>query len=635
MGKNFSSSRGQKRMNQLGKPTDKANNVWGTVRHLISYWREFKWILVLVTAFSLIEVGCTLLAPYLIGKTIDDCIVAAIKSDQAIDFSKLMQMLLLLGGIYVFNSFCSWVQQYNMLNASQRITKKMREEMDSKLHSLSIRFYDTHQRGEIMTHFTNDVELIKDALGDTMIQLTSSAFTIIGTMTFMFALSYQLMLVACITIPLVILLSRFVMMRTRRYFSQQQIALGKLNGLIEEDVAGMKIIRNFTQEENQIKKFEEYNNNLKQAGMKAQIYSGILMPLMRVLDNLSYIIVAVTGGLLAFNGIISIGIIQSFLLYTKNFLRPINQVATQFNSVQSAIAGAERIFGFLDEKSEVCDKENAIELKNVKGEVVFDHVTFGYEPGKIILNDLSFKAEPDEVIAIVGSTGAGKTTIINLLTRFYDVNSGSIKIDGVDIRDVTQSSLRHALGIVLQEPFLFSETIRYNIAYGRPGAVKEDIKAASIAANARNFIRKLTHRFRTLLREGGEDISHGQRQLITIARAVIANTPILVLDEATSNIDSRTEILIQKAIANLTKGKTCFIIAHRLSTIRNADKILVIENGKIVESGKHEELIEKQGAYYRIYSSQFTQVSYKNGLKLFRFQTIFVFPRKINLKSLQ
>lgn len=589
----------------MGKQTDKASHVWKTTGQLISYWKDFKWMLVLVLIFSLLEVGCTLLSPYLIGKTIDECISVASQSNLAIDFHKLAKMLTLLGAIYLCNAFCGWIQEYCMTIASQKIVKKMREQMIKNLHSLSIRFYDSHLRGEIMSRFTSDVELIKDAVGETILQLSGSAFTIIGTIIFMWALSFQLMLMVCTTIPLVILLSRFVMLRTRRYFAEQQQALGLLNGMTEESIVGMKTIRNFAQEENRMKQFEVLNRNLQRAGMKAQIYSGILMPLMRVLDNLSYIIVAVTGGLLAANGTITVGTIQSFLLYTRNFLRPINQIATQFNSVQSAIAGAERIFALLDEKPEIKDKENAIELKEVKGEVEFDHVTFGYRPGKEIIKDLSFKAEPDEVIAIVGSTGAGKTTLINLLTRFYDVNSGAIKIDGIDIRNVTQASLRHCMGIVLQESFLFSETIRHNIAYGKPDARTEDIQLAAIAANARSFIRKLTYQFHTVLREQGEDISHGQRQLLTIARAILVNPPILVLDEATSNIDTRTEILIQKAIANLTKGKTCFIIAHRLSTIRNADKILVIENGRIVETGQHDELIAKHGAYYKIYNSQF------------------------------
>ncbi len=595
----------QRRMSDMGRPVEKANDSWATIKRLFSYWKSSRWKLIFVMICSTAEVGLQLLAPLLIGKSIDECINLAYQEGGSVDFERLQWTLIALTLVYIGSALCSWLQEYLMAIASLNIVRTIREEMIEKLHTLSIRFFDTKLRGETMSHFTNDVELIRDALGRTVIQLISSVFTLVGTAFLMLSLSLELTGMVCLTIPLVILLSKFVMTRTRKFFSEQQQALGNLNGMIEENIVGMKVIRSFGQEEKQTEKFGQLNKKLQDTGSSAQIYSGILMPLMRVLDNLSYIIVTIAGSFLASRGSITVGVIQSFLLYSRNFQRPVNQIATQFNSVQSAIAGAERIFKLLDEKPEITDKAGAKTLEGTLGRVCFDHVTFGYEKGKPIVKDISFTAEPGEVIAIVGGTGAGKSTLINLLTRFYDIDEGSITIDGEEISNLTQHSLRNALGIVLQEPFLFSESIKYNIGYGKPNASEEEIRQAAITANAYHFTIRLADGFETVLHEQGEDISHGQRQLLTIARAVLVNAPILILDEATSNIDTRTEILIQKAIANLTQGKTCFIIAHRLSTIKNADKILVMENGRIVESGKHEELIQKGGVYEKIYSSQF------------------------------
>ena len=589
----------------MARPVEKANDSWSTIKRLFSYWKSSRWKLIFVMICSTAEVGLQLLAPLLIGKSIDECINLAYQEGGSVDFEKLQWTLIALTLVYIGSAVCSWLQEYLMAIASLNIVRTIREEMIEKLHTLSIRFFDTKLRGETMSHFTNDVELIRDALGRTVIQLISSVFTLVGTAFLMLSLSLELTGMVCLTIPLVILLSKFVMTRTRKFFSEQQQALGNLNGMIEENIVGMKVIRSFGQEAKQTEKFDQLNKKLQDTGSSAQIYSGILMPLMRVLDNLSYIIVTIAGSFLASRGSITVGVIQSFLLYSRNFQRPVNQIATQFNSVQSAIAGAERIFKLLDEKPEITDKADAEILEGTVGRVKFDHVTFGYEKGKPIVKDISFTAEPGEVIAIVGGTGAGKSTLINLLTRFYDIDEGSITIDGKEISNLTQHSLRNALGIVLQEPFLFSETIKYNIGYGKPDATEEEICQAAQTANAYHFTIRLADGFETVLHEQGEDISHGQRQLLTIARAVLVNAPILILDEATSNIDTRTEILIQKAIANLTQGKTCFIIAHRLSTIKNADKILVMENGRIVESGEHEELIQKGGVYEKIYSSQF------------------------------
>ena len=602
------------RMRDMTAKHERPQETSKTIARIFSYWKEHWTWLVIMLVSSLCEVFCTLMAPILIGKAIDNCIDL---STLTVDFTKLNVIVIMLLMLYISSSWFSWVQQYGMTNVSLKIAKKLRTQMMDKMLEQDIHFYDVHKRGDLMSRFTNDVELMKSGLGDSFIQLFNTIFTLAGTVVAMVALSPTLTVVCCLSIPVVFMMTNIISTQTRKFFSSQQVSLGQLNGLVEESVSGIKMVRSFGIEQQQIDKFNAINEELRKSGVKAQIYSGLLMPLMRVLENIIYIIVAVLGGIMATSsdltvfgiGIatITVGTIQSFLLYTKQFLRPINQVASQFNAVQSAIAGAERIFTILDTKPTITNKPDAITLKEetVKGDIEFDHVSFGYEPGKLILKDISFTAKQDEVIAIVGTTGAGKTTIINLLTRFYDINSGSIKVDGIDIRDITKESLRDQMGIVLQVPFLFSDTVNYNVSYGWPVATQEEIINASKAANAHNFIERLPQGYNSEILRGGENISNGQKQLLTIARAILVETPILVFDEATSNIDTRTEILIQKAINNLTKGRTSFVIAHRLSTIKNADKILVMHEGRIAEQGKHEELLAKKGRYYEIYNSQF------------------------------
>ncbi len=603
------------RMSDMTKSVDKPQNMLVTIRRIFSYWKEHAWWLFVMVLGSIVEVGCSLLSPILIGKTIDDSINL---TNMTVDFDKLNHILFLLICVYVTNSIFTLLQQYGMTIITLKISEKVRTQLMDKMQELSVKFFDSNLRGDLMSRFTSDVELMKSGLGDSFIQVFSTIFTLTGTIISMIALSPALTVLCVMMIPFVFIISNVVVSKTRKYFSNQQKALGELNSLVEESVGGIKVVRSFGLEDRQIAAFNEANEKLRSSGVKAQIFSGLLMPLMRVLENIIYIIVAVCGGYLAANngvtvcGIalagISVGTIQSFLLYTRHFLRPINGLASQLNSVQSAIAGAERIFAILDTKPDIVNKENALVLKekDIKGEVVFDHVSFGYDDSKLILKDVSFSAKQDEVIAIVGSTGAGKTTIINLLTRFYDINSGKITIDGIDIRDVTKESLRDQMGIVLQTPFLFTDTVKYNVSYGWPVATEAEIESATIAANADSFVRRLPEGYNTVLLRGGENISHGQKQLLTIARAILVETPILVFDEATSNIDTHTELLIQKAINNLTKGRTSFVIAHRLSTVKNADKILVMHEGRIVEQGKHEELLSLKGRYYEIYNSQFT-----------------------------
>lgn len=603
MAEHLTASGGQRRLSKLGASVDKATDVSGTVRRLLSYWKGEKWLLFLLVLLSLLSVVCTLLCPYLLGLTVDDCITLA-KSSDALSWHPLLKHLALFALLHLLSAAFTWIHEYGMSVLAQRLLRDLKESMTKKLLSLSPRFFNEHLCGTLMSHFTSDAELVKNALGDTLVQIVTSVLTLIGSVVIMLQLSWQLTIATCLTIPFAVLLSRFVMRRTRKHFSQQQQALGEMNGLVEESVGGIKTIRSFGREEERIAKFEAYNREVCETGRKAQIYSGVLMPMMRVLDNCSYILVTIVGAFLASRGSITVGVVQSFLLYTKNFQRPINSIATQLNTVQSAIAGAERVFKLLDEKLEIEECDSPQPLINLKGRIDFEHVSFGYGD-QLVLKDVSFTAMPGEVVAVVGFTGAGKTTIINLLNRFYDVHEGSVKIDGVDVRDISLIDLRRSIGMVQQEPFLFSDTLSYNVAYGDDSVQPEKVRCAVSLSNAGNLVNRMADGYETSLKEQGAGVSHGQRQLLTIARAVYKNAPILVLDEATSNIDTRTEILIQNAISTISKGHTCLFIAHRLSTIKNADKILVLENGAIVEQGRHEELLAKQGVYWRIYNSQF------------------------------
>lgn len=603
MAEHLTASGGQRRLNKLGASVDKATDVSGTVRRLLSYWKGEKWLLFLLVLLSLFSVVCTLLCPYLLGLTVDDCIVLA-RSRDAFCWLPLLRHLALFALFHLISAALTWVHEYGMSLMAQRLLRDLKESMTKKLLSLSPRFFNEHLCGTLMSHFTSDAELVKNALGDTLVQIVTSVLTLVGSVVIMLQLSWQLTVATCLTVPFAVLLSRFVMRHTRQHFSQQQQALGEMNGLVEESVGGIKTIRSFGREEERIAQFEALNKVVCETGRKAQIYSGVLMPMMRVLDNCSYILVTIVGAFLASKGSITVGVVQSFLLYTKNFQRPINSIATQLNTVQSAIAGAERVFKLLDEKLEIEECDAPQTLTNLKGRIDFEHVSFGYGD-QLVLKDLSFTAMPGEVVAVVGFTGAGKTTIINLLNRFYDVCEGSVKIDGVDVRDMSLSDLRRSIGLVQQEPFLFSDTLNNNVAYGDRDVKIDRVKESVRLANAEALVDRMADGYETSLLEQGAGISHGQRQLLTIAREVYKNAPILVLDEATSNIDTRTEILIQNAISTISKGHTCLFIAHRLSTIKNADKILVLENGVIVEQGRHEELLAKQGVYWRIYNSQF------------------------------
>ena len=486
--------------------------------------------------------------------------------------------------------------------------KRLRNALFVKLQKLPVAFFDKRTHGELMSRLSNDIDNVSSTISQSTTQLMSGVIVICGSFIMMLILSPILTVASLLTVPLVFLLTRSIAKRTSVYFKAQQIELGKLNGQIEETISGIEVVKAFNHEEKAIAEFEDVNQKLREVGLKAQIWSGFLMPIMNVINNLGFAIVAVTGGFLAVKGVITIGAIASFITYSRQFVRPLNDLANIFNMLQSGVAGAERVFEILDELEEPDDLKNAVVLDKPKGHVVFENVSFGYRGDVPILKNMSFEADIGSSTALVGPTGAGKTTIVNLLTRFYDVTEGRILLDGHDIREYTRDSLRSCFGFVLQDTYLFSGTIKENIMYGRPSASDNEVIKAARMANADPFIKRLPNRYETLLSENGGNLSQGQRQLIAIARVILAKPAVLILDEATSSIDTRTELHIQEALLSLMEGRTSFIIAHRLNTIRDADTIMVIGNGEIVEKGNHSELMNKQGQYHNMFFNQFSNV---------------------------
>ncbi|MFY9302700.1 MAG: ABC transporter ATP-binding protein [Atribacterales bacterium] len=582
------------------KPRDAKN----TLKRLWWYLSEHKIRLFLVLFLVAITSVLTLVGPYLIGKAIDNYIIPR-------DFNGLFRLLILMAAIYVLMSLFTWLQSRTMINVAQLTIRNMRKDAFDKLQILPVSFFDARPRGDIMSRLTNDIDLINNALSSSLTQIFSSIITLIGTVILMLWLSPLLTGVSMITVPIMLITTNIVTRHTRRYFSEQQRVLGMLNGFAEENISGQKVVKAFVREAKEIERFEVTNQELKNVGIKAQIYSGIMGPLMNVLNNIGFAIVALSGGWLAVKQIITIGTIAAFINYTRQFTRPLNELANQINTIQSAIASAERLFEIMDEPPEPPDPPDAIELKSVKGDVEFRNVSFSYKSDEAVLKNISFHAHPGQTIALVGPTGAGKTSIINLLARFYDPDSGDIFIDGYNIQKITRKSLRSSLGIVLQDTYLFSESVKDNIRYGRLDATDEEVKAAARLANAEQFILNLPQGYDTILSEDGGDLSQGQRQLLAIARAILADPAILILDEATSSVDTRTEQHIQEAIYKLMKGRTSFVIAHRLSTIRKADMILVIDDGEIIERGNHVQLLRQKGFYYNLYMSQFAHILHK------------------------
>ena len=586
----------------IGVNVVKAKNTKHTLKSLWNFFKVEKWGLVITFSLILVSGLLGLSVPFLIGKAIDSIFPGI----GQVMFKNLRTIVLILFSVYIFDNILSFLQDYIIAGISQRVVFNLREKMFKKLQSLPIIFFDMHTHGELMSRLSNDIDNVSTTISQSTVQFMSSAVSIVGSLFMMLYLSPIMTLASMVTIPMVFLLTRFIAKKTKLLFREQQKTLGALNGHIEETIAGIHVVKAFSNEEKVINEFKTQNDILRDVGVKAQTWTGFIMPLMNVINNFSFGVIAVFGGSLAVKGIISIGVIASFISYSKQFSRPLNELANTFNTLQSGLAGAERVFEILDEEEERKDADDAVIIEGIKGDVEFKNVSFEYEKGEPVLKDINFSIKAGTNIALVGPTGAGKTTIVNLLTGFYEIAHGEILIDGINIVDYEKNSLRQIFGMVLQDTYLFSGTIKENIKYGNLNATDKEIERAAELARADDFITKLPKGYETYLNEGGTNLSQGQKQLLAISRAILANPSILILDEATSSVDTRTELKIQEAMVKLMENRTTFIIAHRLSTIKDADIIMVIDNGEIVEKGNHEELLRIKGHYYNLYQSQFS-----------------------------
>jgi len=589
-------------LDQVGLDKKKrAKDARGTIKRIWNYLAKEKGRLFLVILMVFISSAMALLGPFLVGVAIDEFIVT--KETKGIGM-----LLLLLIVAYIAHSVSIFMQNYWMVGIAQNTVYQLRSDLFTQFHRLPISYFDKRQHGELMSRVTNDIDNVNNTLNQSVIQIFSSIITLIGTVSVMLYLSPLLTVVTMTIIPFMFISIRWITRRTGPLYKLQQKDLGELNGYVEEIVSGQHVVKTYSQEERVIDEFAERNQNLQNTGFWSLTISGFIPKVMNMLNFLSFGLIALVGGILAINGYITVGVIVIFTEYARQFTRPLNELSNQFNMLLSAIAGAERVFNVIDEEKEEIDETKAIDLPSTKGHFVFDHVSFGYED-EMILKDISFEAKPGETVAFVGHTGAGKTTIINLVARFYNYDSGKLTLDGMDLKDITRSSLRKPMAFVLQDAFLFNGTIKENIRYGRLDASDRDVIQAAKDANAHDFIIKLPRGYDTVLDQDGSGISQGQKQLLTIARALLAKPTILVLDEATSNIDTITELKIQEALRRLMHGRTSFVIAHRLNTIQEADKIIMLEHGKIIEQGSHDELIALKGSYYQLHQTQLREVN--------------------------
>ena len=588
---------------------EKAKDFKGTVKKLSRYLMEYKISLIIVVIFAIGSTIFAIIGPKILGNATTEIfngLMSKIAGTGGIDFGKIGEIIILLIGLYGLSAIFSFIQGFTMSNIAQKLTYKLRNELTEKINKLPMRYFDKKNNGEVLSVFTNDIDTLNMGLNQSITQIITSICTLIGILVMMLSISVIMTFVTLCIVPIAVLIIKKIIGKSQKYFVAQQEYLGHVNGQVEEIYGGHNIVKVFNSEEKAISEFQDMNNQLYKAGWRSQFLSGIMFPIMNFVGNVSYVFVAILGGYLAIKGRITVGDIQSFIQYSKQFTQPINQLAQVSSNIQSMIAASERVFEFLEEKEEPKTK-GTVSTENLKGNIEFDHVNFGYDEGKTIINDFNAKIKDGQKIAIVGPTGAGKTTIVKLLMRFYDVNKGSILLDGNNIKDFDRGELRKMFGMVLQDTWLFGGTIKENIKYGNSDATDEEVISAAKAAHVHHFIKTLPKGYDMFLNEESTNISQGQKQLLTIARVILSDPKILILDEATSSIDTRTEIQIQAAMDNLMKGRTSFIIAHRLSTIKNADLILVMNHGDIIEQGTHEQLLQEGNFYADLYNSQFAE----------------------------
>ena len=591
---------------------EKAKDFKGTIKKLMKYLSEYKIGLIFVLLFAIGSTIFNIAGPKILGKATTEIftgLVGKVSGSSGIDFEKIAHILIFLMCLYVTSAIFSFIQGYIMTGVSQKLTYRLRKEISEKINRMPMNYFDTRTHGEVLSRVTNDIDTLSQSLNQSATQIITSFTTIIGVLIMMLSISPLMTLVALLILPISLGLISTIVKRSQRHFKNQQEYLGHVNGQVEEVYGGHNIVKAFNKEADVIKEFDETNEILYQSAWKSQFFSGMMMPIMQFVGNLGYVAVAILGGYLAIKKTIEVGDIQSFIQYVRNFTQPITQVAQVANMLQSTAAASERVFEFLEEEEEDQFAQNPVSVEGLEGNVEFDHVHFGYNADKIIINDFSAKVKQGQKIAIVGPTGAGKTTMIKLLMRFYDVNSGAILIDGHNLKDFNRGELRQMFGMVLQDTWLFHGSIKENIRYGKLDATDEEVIEAAKAAHVHRFVQTLPNGYDMELNEEASNVSQGQKQLLTIARAILADPKILILDEATSSVDTRTEVRIQKAMDNLIRGRTSFIIAHRLSTIRDADLILVMKDGDIIEQGNHEELLKQNGFYAELYNSQFEKTS--------------------------